>query len=113
MPETAAREAILRTATERGNAVLSPDVDLSAIAAASEGLSGADLQALMATAQLAAVHRHLEDGQPVCITPSILSDARASLRPSVSHEVSNCGDNSLTHRISATTTTSMKRLKMV
>lgn len=88
MPSATAREAILRTAAASGHAVLAPDVDLAAVAASCEGLSGADLQALMATAQLAAVHRHLEDGQPVQITSAILKEARASLRPSVSHEVS-------------------------
>lgn len=39
---------------------LAPGVDLAAIAAQADGFTGADLQALLSDAQLAAVHRQLE-----------------------------------------------------
>ncbi|CAK9175498.1 unnamed protein product [Ilex paraguariensis] len=69
---------------------LASDVDLDAIARMTEGFSGADLQALLSDAQLAAVHDILscEDGSkpgkmPV-ITDSLLKSIASKARPSVS-----------------------------
>ncbi|MFQ6644691.1 hypothetical protein Gotur_019159, partial [Gossypium turneri] len=57
---------------------LASDVDLDAIAYMTEGFSGADLQALLSDAQLAAVHEHLssansnEPGKMPVITDTVL-----------------------------------------
>lgn len=42
---------------------MEPEADLAHMAAATEGFSGADLRAIISEAQLAAVHRHLENLQ--------------------------------------------------
>ncbi|GAV58235.1 AAA domain-containing protein/PEX-1N domain-containing protein [Cephalotus follicularis] len=66
------------------------DVDLDVISYMTEGFSGADLQALLSDAQLAAVHELLNDGhsnktgdKPV-ITDSLLKSIASKARPSVS-----------------------------
>ncbi|XP_021294775.1 peroxisome biogenesis protein 1 isoform X2 [Herrania umbratica] len=69
---------------------LASDVDLGAIACLTEGFSGADLQALLADAQLAAVHEHLssvssnEPGKMPVITDGVLKSIASKARPSVS-----------------------------
>lgn len=69
---------------------LASDVDLEAVAYMTEGYSGADLQALLSDAQLAAVHEHLDSmnandpAQKPIITDAILKAATAKARPSVS-----------------------------
>ncbi|GAU28944.1 hypothetical protein TSUD_59570 [Trifolium subterraneum] len=68
------------------------DIDLAAIANMTEGFSGADLQALLSDAQLAAVHDILDnidtsgsDKTPV-ITDALLKVTASKTRPSVSEE---------------------------
>ncbi|KAE8696350.1 Peroxisome bioproteinsis protein 1 [Hibiscus syriacus] len=69
---------------------LASDVDLDAIAYTTEGFSGADLQALLSDAQLAAVHEHLssensnEPGKMPVITDAVLKSIASKARPSVS-----------------------------
>ncbi|KAJ8755931.1 hypothetical protein K2173_024476 [Erythroxylum novogranatense] len=69
---------------------LAPDVDLEAIAYVTEGFSGADLQALLSDAQLAAVHEFLSNANsskpeksPI-ITDALLKSVASKARPSVS-----------------------------
>lgn len=69
---------------------MTEEVDLDAVARMTEGFSGADLQALLSDAQLAAVHDLLdsEDGNkpgtmPV-ITDTLLKSIASNARPSVS-----------------------------
>ncbi|KAF3440232.1 hypothetical protein FNV43_RR18515 [Rhamnella rubrinervis] len=68
---------------------LASDVDLASIACMTEGFSGADLQALLSDAQLAAVHELLsanknEAGKNVVITNALLKSTASKARPSVS-----------------------------
>ncbi|GLU22567.1 hypothetical protein SLE2022_386330 [Rubroshorea leprosula] len=69
---------------------LASDVDLDTIANMTEGFSGADLQALLSDAQLAAVHEHLNDenrnepGKLPLITDALLKSTASKARPSVS-----------------------------
>ena len=84
MPELEARTAILKIAAGSVGISLGEEVDLRALTSGNEGLSGADLRALVANAQLEAVHKHLKDGSPVQITMDMLINARETLRPSVS-----------------------------
>ncbi|KAA3479125.1 peroxisome biogenesis protein 1 isoform X1 [Gossypium australe] len=69
---------------------LASDIDLDAIAYMTEGFSGADLQALLSDAQLAAVHEHLssansnEPGKMPIITDTFLKSIASKARPSVS-----------------------------
>ncbi|XP_002517570.2 peroxisome biogenesis protein 1 [Ricinus communis] len=68
---------------------LADDVDLEAIACMTEGFSGADLQALLSDAQLAAVHEHLrsdsrEPGIMPVITDALLKSIASKARPSIS-----------------------------
>lgn len=69
---------------------LADDVDLGAIAHMTEGFSGADLQALLSDAQLAAVHEILnnidssEPGKMPIITDALLKSVASKARPSVS-----------------------------
>ncbi|KAK6268366.1 hypothetical protein QUC31_012526 [Theobroma cacao] len=69
---------------------LASDVDLGAIACMTEGFSGADLQALLSDAQLAAVHELLssvssnEPGKMPVITDGVLKSIASKARPSVS-----------------------------
>lgn len=70
---------------------LASDVDLDAIACNTEGFSGADLQALLSDAQLAAVHDILDGAvsnkpvnMTVVITQSLLHSVASKARPSVS-----------------------------
>ena len=69
---------------------LDGDVDLSAIADMTEGYSGADLQALLSDAQLAAVHEILDGkytndpGRKPVISDSLLKSTASRTRPSVS-----------------------------
>ncbi|KAK8524684.1 hypothetical protein V6N13_015695 [Hibiscus sabdariffa] len=69
---------------------LASDVDLDAIAYMTEGFSGADLQALLSDAQLAAVHEHLssansnEPGKMPVITDAVVKSIATKARPSVS-----------------------------
>lgn len=65
------------------------DVDLRAIAYMTEGFSGADLQALLSDAQLAAVHEILgadiiDPGKKPVISDALLKSTASSARPSVS-----------------------------
>lgn len=69
---------------------LASNVDLDAIARVTEGFSGADLQALLSDAQLAAVHELLEsvdtnepNKKPV-ISDALLKSTASKARPSVS-----------------------------
>ncbi|KAK4279639.1 hypothetical protein QN277_011385 [Acacia crassicarpa] len=71
---------------------LASEVDLAAVAHMTEGFSGADLQALLSDAQLAAVHEVLDDAnasgpekKPV-ITNTLLKGTASRARPSVSDE---------------------------
>ncbi|XP_048335123.2 peroxisomal ATPase PEX1 isoform X2 [Ziziphus jujuba] len=69
---------------------LADDVDLAAVASITEGFSGADLQALLSDAQLAAVHELLggsnknEPGKNPVITNGLLKSTASKARPSVS-----------------------------
>jgi peroxin-1 len=68
---------------------LADDVDLEEIAYKTEGFSGADLQALLSDAQLAAVHEILnskedQKGKMPVISDAILQSVASSTRPSVS-----------------------------
>ncbi|KAL5731551.1 hypothetical protein ACHQM5_004270 [Ranunculus cassubicifolius] len=70
---------------------LASDVNLEAIASVTEGYSGADLQALLSDAQLAAVHELLEDssssekgGKMPVINDGLLRAVASKARPSVS-----------------------------
>ena len=73
-PDAAARGAILRAAARR--VPLAPDADLGALAGApTEGLTGADLAALLAEAQLAAVHEELEAREAAVRLQQQASDA--------------------------------------
>lgn len=69
---------------------LASDVDLEAIAYMTEGFSGADLQALLSDAQLAAVHDLLDSaesdkpGKMPVITRCLLNSVASKARPSVS-----------------------------
>lgn len=70
---------------------LGSDIDLDAIASITEGFSGADLQALLSDAQLAAVHDILDSAESdkpgkmtVVITQSLLHSVASKARPSVS-----------------------------
>lgn len=69
---------------------LASDIDLDAIAQMTEGFSGADLQALLSDAQLAAVHEFLgsadsdESGKMPVITDTLLKSITSKARPSVS-----------------------------
>lgn len=69
---------------------LASDVDLDAIARITEGFSGADLQALLSDAQLAAVHELLgnvdtyEPNKKPVITDALLKSTASKARPSVS-----------------------------
>ncbi|KAK8618635.1 hypothetical protein V6N13_132621 [Hibiscus sabdariffa] len=69
---------------------LASDVDLDTVAHVTEGFSGADLQALLSDAQLAAVHEHLssansnEPGKMPVITDAVLKSIASKARPSVS-----------------------------
>ncbi|XP_037497521.1 peroxisome biogenesis protein 1-like [Jatropha curcas] len=65
------------------------DVDLDAIARMTEGFSGADLQALLSDAQLAAVHEHLsadssKHGKMPVITDALLKSIASKARLSIS-----------------------------
>lgn len=69
---------------------MAEDVDLNSIASMTEGFSGADLQALLSDAQLAAVHDLLDCGEgstsgkmPV-VTDALLKSVASKARPSVS-----------------------------
>ncbi|XP_022954952.1 peroxisome biogenesis protein 1 isoform X1 [Cucurbita moschata] len=69
---------------------LASDVDLEPVAYMTEGFSGADLQALLSDAQLAAVHEHLDSAnasdptQKPIITDVLLKATAGKARPSVS-----------------------------
>lgn len=69
---------------------LADDVAMDAIAYMTEGFSGADLQALLSDAQLAAVHEVLatadnkEPGKMPVITDALLKSVASKARPSVS-----------------------------
>ncbi|KAL6206296.1 hypothetical protein ACLB2K_023544 [Fragaria x ananassa] len=69
---------------------LDADVDLSAIADMTEGYSGADLQALLSDAQLAAVHEILDGtythdpGRKPVISDALVKSTASRTRPSVS-----------------------------
>lgn len=69
---------------------LADDVDLEALTYMTEGFSGADLQALLSDAQLAAVHELLamadnkESGKKPVITDAIVKFVASKARPSVS-----------------------------
>lgn len=69
---------------------LAEDVDLSYIAYMTEGFSGADLQALLADAQLAAVHELLDNedtdnpAEKPVISDELLKSVASRARPSVS-----------------------------
>lgn len=69
---------------------LANDVDIETIAGMTEGFSGADLQALLSDAQLAAVHEHLScadmgnPGKMPVITDDLLRTTTSEARPSIS-----------------------------
>lgn len=69
---------------------LANDVDIETIAGMTEGFSGADLQALLSDAQLAAVHEHLssadmgDPGKMPVITDDLLKTTTSKARPSIS-----------------------------
>lgn len=69
---------------------MADDVDLDPIAQMTEGFSGADLQALLSDAQLAAVHEFLskedksEPGTTPMITDPLLKSIASKTKPSVS-----------------------------
>lgn len=69
---------------------MTADVDFDALARMTEGFSGADLQALLSDAQLAAVHEVLnseDNSKPAkvpVITDALLKSVASKARPSVS-----------------------------
>lgn len=69
---------------------MADDIDLDPIAQMTEGFSGADLQALLSDAQLAAVHEFLnkedkpETGTTPIITDPLLNSIASKTKPSVS-----------------------------
>lgn len=69
---------------------LATNVNLEPIAYMTEGFSGADLQALLSDAQLAAVHEHLDSANAIdpaqkpIITDALLKATAGKARPSVS-----------------------------
>uniref|UniRef100_A0A7N0UHM7 Peroxisomal ATPase PEX1 n=1 Tax=Kalanchoe fedtschenkoi TaxID=63787 RepID=A0A7N0UHM7_KALFE len=87
-PSKSERLEILRVLSKK--LPLAKEVDLEAIASMTDGFSGADLQALLSDAQLAAVHELLEstdinkpDKKPV-ITDILLKSVGSVAKPSVS-----------------------------
>jgi len=70
--------------------LMADDIDLEPIALMTEGFSGADLQALLSDAQLAAVHEYLnredkpETGTTPIITDPLLKSIASKTKPSVS-----------------------------
>ncbi len=92
LPDQSDRHAILGALTR--DVPLAEDVRLDELAARSEGLTGADLKALVADAQLATAHCMLQsrEGQAgsvegMSVTMGQLSRALQELRPSVSRVV--------------------------
>ena len=87
-PTETEREDILRSLSRR--LPLAKDADLTAVAAAADGFSGADLGAVLSEAQLAAAHEALDatsnKGGKIAVTLSQrhLETALKSARPSVS-----------------------------
>lgn len=83
LPNEAERRSIL--AALAATLPLSQDVDLAAVAAATHGLSGADLRAVLADAQIAAVHASIDarsTASPVITgdhVRDVLTNARASV----------------------------------
>ena len=77
-PDAQARAAILRSASK--NTPLSSSVDLDAVAADTDGYSGADLAALVREAALAAMRRSLDAPE---VTGEDVAAARRAVRPSL------------------------------
>ena len=77
-PDPAARAEILRAAAKR--TPLGPGVDLDAVAAETDGYSGADLAALVREAALAAMRRDLDAPE---VTADDVLAARRAVRPSL------------------------------
>ena len=77
-PDAAARAEILRAAAKR--TPLGPGVDLDAVAAETDGYSGADLAALLREAALAAMRRDLDAPE---VTADDVLAARRAVRPSL------------------------------
>jgi transitional endoplasmic reticulum ATPase len=77
-PDAAARAEILRAAAKR--TPLGPGVDLDAVAAGTDGYSGADLAALVREAALAAMRRDLDAPE---VTADDVLAARRAIRPSL------------------------------
>lgn len=77
-PDAEARAAILRAAAKK--TPLGEGVDLDAIAADTDGYSGADLAALVREAALAAMRRSLDAPE---VTAADVATARRSVRPSL------------------------------
>jgi transitional endoplasmic reticulum ATPase len=80
-PDAAARAAILRAASR--NTPLGAGVDLDAVAADTEGYSGADLAALVREAALAAMRRSFDAPE---VTAEDVAAARRTVRPSLRAE---------------------------
>ena len=80
-PDAEARAAILRAAAK--NTPLGPGVDLDAVAADTDGYSGADLTALVREAALAAMRRSLDAPE---VTAEDVATARRAVRPSLRAE---------------------------
>jgi transitional endoplasmic reticulum ATPase len=77
-PDAEARAAILRAASKR--TPLGPGVDLDAVAAETDGYSGADLTALVREAALGAMRRSLDAPE---VTLADVDAARRTIRPSL------------------------------
>jgi len=77
-PDAEARGAILRAASKR--TPLGPGVDLDAVAAETDGYSGADLTALVREAALGAMRRSLDAPE---VTLEDVDAARRTIRPSL------------------------------
>ena len=77
-PDAAARVAIMRAVTRR--MPVAPDVDVAGLAAAADGFSAADLEALARTAGLAALRR---DPAAAAITAAAFATARAEVGASL------------------------------
>ncbi|MBA8826681.1 transitional endoplasmic reticulum ATPase [Saccharopolyspora lacisalsi] len=80
-PDSAARAEILRSAAK--NTPLTPDVDLTALAARLEGYSAADCAALIREAALTAMRESLSAAE---VRANHLETARATVRPSLDAE---------------------------
>jgi SpoVK/Ycf46/Vps4 family AAA+-type ATPase len=80
-PDKPAREAMLRY--HLGQRPVEPNVDLAALAAKTDGFSGADMSHLVESAAELALEDSLKSGKPRRITPADFQKALKEIKPSV------------------------------